>query len=111
MLKKLCLVSFALVAMAVLAAGQSAKPAATAYTPVLDVSAMDKTVDPCVDFFTYSCGGWLKNNPIPPDQAAWGIYNKVQEENRLVLRQILEAAAVPSPTRSADEQKIGDYYA
>ena len=111
MLKKLCLVSSALVVMAGLASGQSAKPAATPYTPVLDVSAMDKTVNPCVDFFSYSCGGWLKNNPIPPDQAAWGIYNKVQEDNRQVLRQILEAAAAPSPNRSAAEQKIGDYYA
>ena len=98
--------------MAAVAAGQSAKPVqAPPYTPVLDVSSMDKTVDPCVDFFTYSCGGWLKNNPIPADQAAWDSYGKLQEENRELLRQILEAAAVPSPKRSAEEQKIGDYYA
>jgi len=97
------------VVMAAVAAGQSAKPAP--YTPVLDVSSMDKTVDPCVDFFTYSCGGWIKNNPIPADQASWDAYGKLQEENRQVLRQILEAAAVPNPNRSAEEQKIGDYYA
>jgi len=106
---KTCLILLVTV-MAVMAAGQSAKPASAPYTPVLDVSSMDKTVDPCVDFFTYSCGGWLKNNPIPADQAAWDAYGKLQEENRQVLRQILEAAAVPSPKRSADEQKIGDYY-
>ena len=97
--------------IAVLATGQTAKPAQAAYTPVLDVSSMDKTVDPCVDFFTYSCGGWLKNNPIPADQASWDAYGKLQEENREVLRRILEGAAVPSPNRSAEEQKIGDYYA
>ncbi|MFZ3214418.1 MAG: M13 family metallopeptidase [Terriglobales bacterium] len=97
------------VMMAAVAAGQSAKPAPD--TAVLDVQSMDKTVDPCVDFFTYSCGGWVKNNPIPADQASWDVYGKLQEENRLVLRQILEAAAVPSPKRGAEEQKIGDYYA
>jgi len=97
--------------IAVLATGQTAKPAQAAYTPVLDVSSMDKTVDPCVDFFTYSCGGWLKNNPIPADQASWDAYGKLQEENREAQRRILEGAAVPSPNRSAVEQKIGDYYA
>ncbi len=107
---KTCLVLMVtVVVMAAVAAGQSAKPAP--YTAVLDVQSMDKTVDPCVDFFTYSCGGWLKNNPIPADQAAWDAYGKLLEENRQVLRQILEAAAVPSPKRSAEEQKIGDYYA
>jgi len=109
---KICLVLLATVlVMATAAAGQTAKPAPAPYTPVLDVPSMDKTVDPCVDFFTYSCGGWIKNNPIPADQAAWDAYGKLQEENRQVLRQILEAAAVPSPHRSAEEQKIGDYYA
>ena len=108
---KTCLLLLATVlTMMAAAAGQTAKPA-QAYTQVLDVPSMDKSVDPCVDFFTYSCGGWIKDNPIPADQSSWDAYSKLQEENRQVLRQILEAAAVPSPKRSAEEQKIGDYYA
>src|ERR1700735_2232464 len=79
--------------------------------PVLDVSAMDKTVDPCVDFYTYSCGGWIKKNPIPPDQSSWGTYGKLEDENRAELRAILEEAAQDSRTRNAVMQKIGDYYA
>jgi putative endopeptidase len=84
------------------------KPAAEA---VLDPSSMDRNVDPCVDFYTYSCGGWMKKNPIPPDQAAWSAYSKLTDENRAELRQILENASVPSVGRDAVAQKIGDYYA
>jgi putative endopeptidase len=79
--------------------------------PVLDLSAMDKTVDPCVDFYTYSCGGWMKKNPIPPDQSSWGTYGKLQDDNLAQLRLILEEAAKPDAPRTAVTQKIGDYYA
>jgi putative endopeptidase len=81
------------------------------YTPALNVTSMDRSVDPCVDFFAYSCGGWIKRNPIPPDQSSWDTYSKMQDENLGRLRGILEAAATPGPNRDAVDQKIGDYYA
>ena len=81
------------------------------YEPALDITSMDRTADPCVDFFQYSCGGWIKNNPIPPDQSSWDTYSKMQDENRFKLRDILEAAATPDPNRKPVTQKIGDYYA
>jgi putative endopeptidase len=83
----------------------------SASEPVLDVSAMDRTVDPCMDFYAYSCGGWIKNNAIPPDQSSWGTYGKLEDENRAQLRMILEDAAKPTSARDAVTQKIGDYYA
>jgi endothelin-converting enzyme/putative endopeptidase len=80
------------------------------YTPSLDVTAMDRAIDPCVDFYTYSCGGWQKNNPIPPDQTSWSVYGKLYVDNLAYLRGLLEQAATEK-NRDAVTQKIGDFYA
>jgi putative endopeptidase len=80
------------------------------YTPSLDVTAMDRSADPCVDLYTYSCGGWQKKNPIPPDQVSWSVYGKLYQDNLTYLRGILEEAAA-AKDRDAVGQKIGDYYA
>ena len=96
------------------AAAQSSNPPNQSTTPKeipsFDPKALDKSADPCVDFYQYSCGGWMKNNSIPPDQAAWGRFNELAERNRMFLREILENAA-KAKTRTPDEQKIGEYYA
>ncbi len=81
-----------------------------AHPSVLDVTTMDPSVDPCTDFFQYSCGGWLKKNPIPADKTSWGLTSKLADDNRVLLREILEAAAAPAPSKDPVKQKIGDYY-
>src|SRR5256885_1740865 len=75
------------------------------YTPSLDLAAMDKTADPCTDFYQYTCGGGMKSNPIPPDQSSWSVDGKVTDENQQYLWGILEDAAKNGP------QKIGDFFA
>src|SRR5271155_1311481 len=91
-------------------AQQSAAPALP-YSPSLDLSSMDKSVDPCVDLYRYSCGGWQKKNPIPPDQTSWTVYGKLYQDNLTFLRGILEQSGPSAPQRDAVTQKIGDFYA
>jgi endothelin-converting enzyme/putative endopeptidase len=89
------------------AGASSAKPAEISS---FDLTAIDKSVDPCQDFYHYACGTWLKNNPIPPDQSSWGRFNELHERNQMILRDILEKQSVDNPGRDRVNQKIGDYY-
>src|ERR1700683_2125159 len=89
---------------------QQAAEASLPYTPSLDTAAMDRSVNPCDDFYTYSCGRWMKDNPIPPDQTSWSVYGKLYENNRRYLRGILQKAA-GAKDRDTGTQEIGDYYA
>src|SRR5579863_1570609 len=89
---------------------QSASEATLPYTPSLDVTAMDKSVDPCVDLYHYSCGSWQKKNPIPPDQTSWSVYGKLYQDNLVFLRGILEEAAAEGASADAVTQKIGGFY-
>ncbi len=77
--------------------------------PVFDVNAIDKSVDACVDFYQYSCGTWMKNNPVPPDKSRWGRFDALFERNLYILRDILTEAQA-SGNHSAIEKMVGEYY-
>ncbi|MGC2694900.1 MAG: M13 family metallopeptidase [Candidatus Angelobacter sp.] len=80
------------------------------YTPSLDLPSMDKSADPCVDFYQYTCGGWMAHNPIPADQASWSVYGKLTVDNQRFLWGILDDLAKKTTGRTATQQKIGDYF-
>ncbi len=80
-------------------------------SPGFDPTALDRSADPCANFYQYACGGWMAANPIPGDQSRWGRFNALRERNRTVLQSILEGVSLNKPGRSVVEQEIGDYYA
>jgi putative endopeptidase len=88
---------------------QSGSDLSLPYSPSLDLSSMDRKLDPCVNFYQYACSGWRQKNPIPADQTSWSVYGKLYQDNLKFLRRILEQAA-SAKNRDTVTQEIGDYY-
>jgi putative endopeptidase len=72
---------------------------------------IDRTADACTDFYQFACGNWLKTHPLPGDRSRFGRMHELADRNEMIVRSILERAAARTAGRSANEQKIGDYYA
>jgi putative endopeptidase len=99
--------AFALALGLFAATGQSAGP-----NWGFDINSLDKTCEPCKDFYQFANGGWIQKNPVPAAFPSWGRFNELNEKNRDTLRQILEeSASNPKAAKGSSEQKIGDYYA
>src|SRR5258707_14322858 len=95
---------------ALAAVGQAPAKPTVAAEPRFDINNIDKSVNPCVDFYQFACAGWLRKNPIPPDYTDWVSFNEVQEHNYVVLKNVLEKASANYPKRSTVQQKIRDSY-
>ncbi len=90
--------------------GENQAPIAPVAIKSFDLSAIDKTADPCADFYQYACGSWIKNNPLPGDQVRWArSFSLLQERNRYLLWQELDAAS--KDPKSPLQKKYGDYFA
>ncbi len=102
------LLSFAFACSISVGPAYAQQPAASSSSGV-DLSAIDKSVNPCQDFYQYACGDWVKQNPVPPQYSTWGRFNQLADRNEDVLRGILEDSA-KNQKRSPLDQKIGAFY-
>jgi len=98
---------------------KSAKAPIEKSPPPLDPKNMDTSIKPQDDFYLYANGGWIKQNPIPPEFARWGSFNALAEHNNDALHEISEKAAAaaakapaqPAADKAPDLRKVGDFYA
>jgi endothelin-converting enzyme/putative endopeptidase len=108
----LCIALLILV-LATSSSAQTKEEITLPYSPSLDLTSIDKSIDPCVNFYQYSCHAWQTKNPIPPDQTSWSVYAKLYQDNLNFLRAILEQAAANTSENEKDvaTREIGTFYA
>jgi putative endopeptidase len=108
----LCLSVLFLSSFGLLAQNQPSAAQREELPKLMHVSAdqVNPQVDPCTDFYQYTCSKFFAANPIPPDRAAWGVIGPLAKWNEITLRQVLEASAAKKQGRTAAEQKVGDYW-
>ena len=80
--------------MSLVAIAQTHTLPGTKHRQRFSIDNIDKTADPCTDFYQYACGNWLKNTEIPADQSSWVSFIELDERNQYTMRDILDKAAV-----------------
>lgn len=78
--------------------------------PVFDPADSDPSVSPAEDFYRFANGGWLDENPVPPEYGAWGAAHEVHVRNEAILHEILKDAATSAPDPDSVQAAVGTYF-
>ncbi|XP_078330083.1 endothelin-converting enzyme 1-like isoform X2 [Crassostrea virginica] len=119
----ICLLILAVIIIAVLAGVivwqyfQKSKPEEACYSSeCVQASAyilgkMDQTVDPCKDFYRYTCGNWMRTTKIPASRSRYNIFSEIEDQNKEKVRTILEKpSAMFMNNHSTAIEKAKTYY-
>jgi len=113
MQNKFCRIGWLVLLAAATCLAQAPTPQAAAQNaPQLDrfdASMLDKSKDPCVDFYQYSCSKWQAAHPIPNDMPEVSTGTPLYLWNQTILRETLEKAAA-NPAAKGTEQQVGGYW-
>ncbi|KAL5532721.1 hypothetical protein ACEPAF_4495 [Sanghuangporus sanghuang] len=60
------------------------------------IQNLDESQDPCEDFYEFANGGWLSKNEIPPGKGSFGTFDAVSNENKRIIRKILDPSIAPA---------------
>ncbi|MBA3899136.1 MAG: M13 family metallopeptidase, partial [Bacteroidetes bacterium] len=74
------------------------------------LQSIDQDYDPRYDFYNYANGAWLRDNPVPETESAWGSFLVLRDHNEQILKTILEQAASSKNINGSIRQKVGDFF-
>lgn len=76
----------------------------------IDRANMNLSAKPGTDFYQYAGGGWMKSHPLDAEHSRYGMFNVLNDQNEIRLRDIIMGLADKKSAKGSLEQKVGGLY-